>query len=221
MPKYQLVNYKLTDDLYLLPTPAGAFYAVSGAEHEPGRQLLLNLFNYTTSPLADAKQLCRWFGIDDEQQALEQLYRVQLKTWVQGYSTPQTMLERGIGKELVDLLGQLSSIGKGLLVDWNGRSLAHSGMDDETAEQLGALCADLSAIQRRHGKRLERYLGLPAQGWAAVDAYGASRVGAWPLFIGDKRFMLALIGEPRLNRTEFISLVWLLNNRYGNTATDS
>ena len=94
-------------------------------------------------------------------------------------------------------------------------SLARCGLDDEAAEAPSALSADLVSVQLRHQARLAKSLRLPVQGWAAVDAYGASRIGAWPLFVGDERFMLVLLGEPRLNRQEFVTLVWMLISRCG------
>ncbi len=36
-------NYTLEDDLFVQPTPAGAFYAVSGPKQEPARRVLFHL----------------------------------------------------------------------------------------------------------------------------------------------------------------------------------
>ena len=120
-----------------------------------------------------------------------------------------------MGQELHQLLPKLSSTGKGLVVDWNGLSLASSGLDDDTAATLSALSADLISVQERHAGRLSDSLGLATHGWAAVDAYGSSRIGAWPLYVGPERLMLVLLGEPRLNRPEFVALIWVLINAYG------
>jgi hypothetical protein len=62
---------------------------------------------------------------------------------------------------------------------------------------------------------MARHLGQSSHGWAAVDAYGSSRFGAWPLYIGDKRMLLVLLGEPRLNDSSFLAMVWLLIENYG------
>jgi hypothetical protein len=207
-------EYELVEEYYLLPTTAGAFYAVSGREDEPIRRLLLVLLKQEKSLQINAVNLCRWLKIDDEQQALAILHRAQTLSLVQGFKEPQQISDSGVGQQLKAILPYLSSIGKALLVDWNGLSLVHCGLDDETADMLSALSADLIAVQTRHAKRLSENLGLGTQGWAAVDAYGSSRIGAWPLFIGDEQFMLVLLGEPRLNQPEFISLVWVLINRY-------
>ncbi|MCU7891095.1 MAG: hypothetical protein KZQ78_05570 [Candidatus Thiodiazotropha sp. (ex Ustalcina ferruginea)] len=74
-------------------------------------------------------------------------------------------------------------------------------MDDTTA--------DLISVQTRHAER------LGVQGWAAIDAYGSSRIGLWPRLVSDEHFMLVLLGEPGLNQPEFIALIWVLINGYG------
>ncbi len=109
----------------------------------------------------------------------------------------------------------MSSVETGLIADWNGLSLAHCGIDDETADTLSALSADLIGVQERHADRMAEHLGLASHGWAAVDPYGSSRIGVWPLYIVDKRMLLVLLGEPRLNQSAFLALVWLLVNHYG------
>ena len=48
-----------------------------------------------------------------------------------------------------------------------------------------------------------------------VDMAGNSRVGFWPLFVGDHRFVLALGGLPALNHPALVELVWSLTVRYG------
>jgi hypothetical protein len=207
-------EYQLVEEFYLLPTTAGAFYAVSGREDEPIRRLMLVLLKQDRSLQVTTENLCQWLGINDEQQALAILHRAQTLSLVQGFREPQQVSDSGVGQQLKNILPYLSSIGKGLLVDWNGLSLVHCGLDDTTADMLSALSADLISVQKRHAERLAENLGLGTQGWAAVDAYGSSRIGAWPLFVGNEHFMLVLLGEPRLNQPEFISLVWVLINRY-------
>ncbi|MES9833158.1 MAG: hypothetical protein ABW139_13055 [Candidatus Thiodiazotropha sp. DIVDIV] len=207
-------EYQLVEDFYLLPTAAGAFYAVSGREDEPIRRLMLVLLKQEKSLQVNTENICQWLDISDEQEALGILHRTQTLSLVQGFREPQQVSASGVGKQLKNILPNLSSIGKGILVDWNGLSMVHCGLDDASADMLSALSADLIAVQTRHAERLAENLGLGAQGWAAVDAYGSSRIGAWPLYVGNDHFMLVLLGEPRLNQPEFISLVWVLINRY-------
>ncbi len=208
-------QFQLADGLYLYPTPAGVFHAVSSDEEDAIRHFLRQLLSFQSCPKADAAQLCEWFAIDDEQQALALLHQAQTMSWLHGVKTPKVIGEGGIGQEMTTLIPHLSSLGKGLLVDDNGFTLARSGVDDETAEALAALTADLLAVQDRHAKRMAQCLGVSTQAWGAVDAFGASRIGVWPLHIGEYRFSLVLLGVPQLNRQEFVSLIWGLAKRYG------
>jgi hypothetical protein len=209
MSKYELVN-----EMYLLPTAAGAFHAISSREDEPIRRLLLVLLKQEQSLRLSIDSLCGWLEISNDQDALAILHRAQTLSLVQGFQQPQQVSDTGVGRQLKNILPYLSSLGKGLLVDWNGLPLVHSGINETTADVLSALSADLISVQTRHAERLAQDLGLGTQGWAAVDAYGSSRIGAWPIYVGDACFMLVLLGEPRLNQPEFISLVWVLINRY-------
>ncbi|HHJ19475.1 MAG TPA: roadblock/LC7 domain-containing protein [Gammaproteobacteria bacterium] len=207
-------NYQLTDNYYLLPTAAGAFYAVSSQEPDTMRQLMLSLLKQKTTPLVDLGQLAHAIGVKTEQTVLELLHRAQTLSWIQGFKTPKHLPESGMSQIMPKLLAPLSSVQKSLLVDWNGFPIAEYGLDDETATALSALSVDIASVEARHAERLRQTLGVSTQGWAAVDAYGSSRIGAWPLFVGEQRFLLVLQGEPKLNQPEFITLIWLLTERY-------
>ncbi len=208
-------RYGIANDLYVLPTPGGAYFAVSSTEDSQLRRLLLALLKHQSSPKVDAESVCSWLKIDDEQAALEVLYRAQTLGWVQGYDERHDVSEVGVGKELDSLLPHLSSAGQAMIVDWNGLTLASTGLIASTADTLAALAADLIGVQERHAGRLGEYLGETSHGWAAVDAYGSSRIGAWPLYIGDKRILLVILGEPLFNHPRFLALIWLLINHYG------
>lgn len=210
-----MAEYELAGAFYLLPTTGGAFHAVSRPDDSPLRRLILALLRHRSSPQADIDSLCRWLEIPDAQAALEFLHQAQTLAWIEGFDQARDLPGLGVGQELHQLLPHLSSIGKGLIVDWNGLSLASCGVNNEMADALSALSADLIGVQERHAGRLAAHFGLSTHGWAAVDAYGASRIGAWPLYIGDERLMLVLLGEPRLNQPEFLALMWVLINRYG------
>ncbi len=208
-------QYELADDLYILPTPAGAYFAVSSLEKSRVRRLLLALLRDRSSPHVTTQFLCECLETDDEQEALEVLHRAQSLAWVEGYEQARDLPALGVGKEINQLVPRLSSVGKGLIIDWNGLSLSRCGISEETADTLAALGADLIGVQERHAARLARHFGQASHGWAAVDAYGSSRIGAWPLYIGEKRVLLVLLGEPRLNDPSFLALVWLLIESYG------
>lgn len=208
-------EFKLAGDLYILPTPAGAYFAVSSPEESRIRKLLLALLRYRSSPHVDTEFVCRCLETDDDQEALEVLHRAQSLAWIEGYTEVRDVPALGVGQELHQLLPRLSSVGKGLIIDWNGLSLTRCGIDEAAASTLAALGADLIGVQERHAERMAEHLGQASHGWAAVDAYGSSRIGAWPLYIGEKRILLVLLGEPRLSDPAFLALVWLLIENYG------
>lgn len=216
----QMTDHGLLDQYYLLPSPAGAFYAVSSSSPDPMRQLLLALMAAPTTAKTSLQHLAQSIGADNEDSVVELLHQAQTLAWVQGFSEPRSVPTQHIASTMEKLLEPLSAIGKGLLVDWNGFAFARQGIDDETASVLSALATDIAAVERRHAERLRQTLGISSQGWAAVDAYGASRIGAWPLFIANHRFLIVLQGEPRLNQPAFVELVWLLVSRYGGEAID-
>ncbi len=205
---------------YLLPSPAGAFYAISSPQPDAMRRLLLALMTETVTPKIVLSDLAQKIGADSERDVLELLHQAQTLAWIQGFAEPQRIPGQHVARAMKRLLAPLSAIGKGLLVDWNGFAFASNGIDDETASVLSALATDIAAVERRHADRLRQTLGVSSQGWAAVDAYGASRIGAWPLFVSEHRFLIVLQGEPRLNQPEFVKLVWLLVSRYGGRALE-
>ncbi len=211
----QKAEYQLAEDLYILPTPAGAYFAVSSPLDTRVRRLLRALLRYRSSPHVDTDFICRCLETENEQEALEVLHRAQSLAWIEGYTEPRDVPGLGVGQSLQELVPQLSSVGKGLIIDWNGLSLARCGIDEAMADTLAALGADLIGVQERHAQRMSEQFGQATHGWAAVDAYGSSRIGAWPLYIGDQRVLLVLLGEPRLNDPAFLALVWLLVENYG------
>jgi len=208
-------QFDLSPDVFVMPTAGGAYHSICTRDPGASRDLVLALLRHEVSPRASVEQICSWVGVPDEQRALAVVHRAQALGWIQGHEQPQTLGDRGVGRELQHLLPALSSVGQSLLVDRNGLPLASTGMDGDLAETLAALSADLIAVQERHAPRLTRHLGTASHGWAAVDAYGSSRIGAWPLYIGEAPLMLVLLGEPRLNLPQFLSMAWLLMNRYG------
>ncbi len=216
----RMSDQTLLQQYHLLPSPAGAFYAISSPRPDAMRRLLLALMDETVTPKITFSDLAEKMEADSEEEVIELLHQAQTLAWIQGFAEPQRIPEQQIAKAMEQLLAPLSAIGKGLLVDWNGFAFASHGIDDETASVLSALATDIAAVERRHADRLRQTLGVSSQGWAAVDAYGASRIGAWPLFVSEHRFLIVLQGEPRLNQPEFVKLLWLLVSRYGGEALE-
>ncbi len=213
-----MADYKFANNVYIAPTPAGSFYAVSSPAEDPLRNLLLGLLQQEETPIPVIGQLTDWTGAGNVEDTLSILQQAQDLAWIEGLEEPLLLPSSGFGSMIEILLASLSTSGKALLVDDAGCSVARSGFDAETADMLSALSADLVAIQDRHEKRLEKHFGLTIHGWGAMDSAGSSRIGTWPLYIAGKRLLIVILGEPRFNCPEFTLLIWSLIRRFSRSS---
>lgn len=209
------VGYHLPPGYFILPTPAGAYYSVSEGIATPQRRLLCRLMQQDASPRLELDALVAWTNARSPDEALDLLYRVQSSGWVEGFREQQPAPSGTLESELPERLDALSSVGKALLADAQGFSIASRGFAHEIAVELSAVSADLASLHERHSALLGHDMGLETSAWALVDAAGNSRVGFWPLFIGQQRFVLVLGGVPRLNQPALTELIWILSKRYG------
>lgn len=205
---------ELVAGLFLYPTPAGAYYAVSAPDTDKPRRFLNRLLQQPTTPPLDSEHLQSLMASDDPQKALELLLHCQKLGWVQGvdqaFDSPRGALE----EILPGLLAGVSENGKVLLADEQGFYLACSGFPHEVAEELSALSAELATVHQRRSGLLVNNLGISSHAWAIVDAYGNSQIGFWPMFVGTHRFVMAVSGVPHFNHPDFVSLAWALVTRY-------
>ena len=209
MAKYTLVN-----GLYIYPTPAGAYYAVSSTEEDKSRRFLKQLLQQKQTPPLTAENLLTLSGSSSEEKAFELLHHCQKLGWVQGVETPINFPEGALEDILPDILKKLSAKGKVLLADDQGFYLASSGFAHEVAEELSALGAEISTLHMRRSGLLMSNMGLGTHAWAVINAAGKSQVGFWPVFIGKNRFVITILGTPHFNQPEFVSLAWALSIRY-------
>lgn len=205
---------KLRDGLFLHPTPAGAYYAVSAVEQDKPRRFLMHLLKQDQTPALNIRHLLEFMEMDDEEKALEQLLHCQRLGWVQGVDSAIHSPHGALEEILPDLLAKISQNGKVLLADEQGFYLVRHGFPHEVAEELSALSAELATVHQRRSGVLVKNLGIGSHAWAIVDAFGNSQIGCWPLFIGRHRFVLAISGVPHFNHPEFLTLVWALVIRY-------
>lgn len=218
MSKYQL---NPDTNMFLFPTPAGAYHAVSSLIDDVPRNILRTLLIQPEGSLLTMNTLPMLCGHDDEQEALALLHRMQRLGWIQSEPQPRKSQTESLSDILPPLLGQLSDSAKALLADQQGFCLASHGIPHETAEELSALSADLASLYQRHRGLLEHNMGLNTAAWGLVNAAGDSRLGCWPLYVGDQRFALAIAGLPSLNQPSFTDLIWALSIRYGSEPTDT
>ncbi|BBA35612.1 uncharacterized protein sS8_3675 [Methylocaldum marinum] len=207
-------DYVLAEQLYLHPTPGGAYHAVTTKANSPAKQLIRNLLQMEASPALTLTGLKKWSNIEDAEKAYAMLHYAQEVRWLQGLKAPLECPNQPLSEILPTLLGQLSSQAKVLLADSQGFYLATHGFPHEVAEELSALSADLANLHERRSGLLLNNLGLNSSAWSVVDAAGNSKVGFWPLYLGKERFVLVAAGMPRFNRPDFVTLVWILSRRY-------
>lgn len=204
----------LVEGLFLYPTPAGAYQAISTPEGDKSRRFLQRLLQESQTPALTTAQLCRLAENDEQAKVLELLHHCQKLGWVQGAEEVLRAPQGALEDLLPDLLGAISESGKVLLADEQGFYLACSGFPHEVAEELSALSADLATVHQRRSGLLISNMGIASHAWAIVDAFGCSQIGFWPLFIGGQHFVIALAGIPHFNQPEFVTLVWALCTRY-------
>ena len=209
-----MTTYRLIGNHYLLPTPAGSYYAVSHETNDPVQRLLRALLKQETSPLLTPQSLETWTGQSGED-AQESLFHAQNQLWVEGYTAPREAPRESLEEILPELLPVLSDSGKSLLADAHGFYVSATGFTHEAAVELSALSADIATLDSRHHALTQNNLRLATSAWALIDAAGNSRLGFWPLFIDDQRFTLILQGVPQFNQPAFTGLAWILSTRYG------
>jgi len=212
---YELVG----NGFYLQPTPAGAYYAVAHPDMNPERYLLLNLMSSPASRRGTMQDLLAWTAQASEQEALAVAYRAQERGWLEGFRQPQGPPPGALEPIVNRCLAALSSTGFGLLSDAQGFCIGSQGFDADASEFLAAVSADIASMHQRHSRYLADASGTATGAWALVDMAGNSRVGFWPLFVGEQRFVLALGGLPILNHPALVEIVWALTIRYSGVVT--
>jgi hypothetical protein len=206
--------FSLIPDIYVHPTPGGCYQAVSSPSKSPEREMIRTMLNENVTPMPTVEALKTWSGMDDDQQALSLLHRLQSLHWIQGFKQPQSCPQQALETMLPQLLSNFGSQGKALLADHQGFYLASSGFPHEVAEELSALSADLANLHERRAGVLQNNMSLRSSAFAVVDAAGNSQLGFWPLYIGNVRFVLVISGMPHLNHPAFVTLIWVLTRRY-------
>jgi hypothetical protein len=210
------MNLSLKSGIYLEPTPAGAYYAVSSAHDEPARRILIGIMSDSSLPLSDISRISHWSG-ESEADTMALVKRLQEMSLLSGTKNQLTVPDGSLEVVLPNMLAKVSIENKALLADDQGFYLSTSNFPHEAAEALSAVSADLGSLYDRHRLLLKNNLSLDVQAWALSDAAGNSQLGFWPIYIGKQRFVLIIQGRPTLNQPSFRDLIWVLLLRYSET----
>ncbi len=204
-------DYQLTDNVHIIPTPLGAYYATSNPHASPAREVILGMMANDSTQTVSIENLRRFTGNSDP---LQLLFRMESVRWIKGLIETETLPAMHIEADVPHLLGQLSDTGKALLADTQGFHLVSAGFTHELAEELALLAAEVSALQRKHGELIQSKLKLGVPAMAIVDSGGISNLGFWPLYIGNHQFMLVVSGMPLFDSQAYMYLIWALCRRY-------
>lgn len=199
---------------YLLPSPAGAFKAISESGSSRLRDFLLALLEQQGNAEISEDNLRRWSGLSSVTEAHEFVWRVQSLGWIQAIREPYRLPSESFQETLPKLLPPLSREGKILLADTQGFYLYSKGFPHETAEELSALSADLASMHARRAGALNHNLGLSGSAWALTDAAGHAQLGFWPVFVGTERFVLVIAGAPAFNQPQLVEFAFVLHKRF-------
>jgi len=224
------MDYVIEEQLYLYPTPAGAFYAVSNPTNNPARKVLNAILVLQNTPKFTLERIRQWASISAEEEvdehfeldtvdkkdkAIELVKMMQDSGWIQGCRNYHSAPDGNLEDSLPTLLRSLSIVGNALLADHLGLLISHIGFSDGVAERFAAISADLASLQEKYSGIISDETGISSHAWANVDAAGNSQIGFWPLYIGPHRLVLVIGGVPRFNLEIFTQLIWALSIRYG------
>ena len=109
-------TFQLTGNVYLSPTPAGAYFCVSGNADVASRKLLKILMMQTETLPLDINELRSRLEMDEDE-LNNLLYRMQELGWLEGLEQKQLVPEGGLEDLLPEILLGLSDSGKVLLAD--------------------------------------------------------------------------------------------------------
>ena len=197
---------------YFQVTPSGSYYATLSPEVDVRRALLLQLLSADTHVPYFDTVLCKLTGMrNKDAQAL--LNWLVDKDFIKITESPEPIPMGSIEQLLPEYLPQLAE-GRVLLADQQGFCLGQTGYEDDEAEALAALSADILLMHERHHRLLKENFRFNSVSWGLLDAAGHSELGFWTIHVGHQKFLLVLEGMPTLNRQSFVDLLSVLMRRY-------
>ena len=172
------------------------------------------LLRASPNDTVSAENLLSWAETNDADSALNLLYRLQRLEFLYGDEQPVYQESAMTDDQLPELLAQLSSNGKALLADANGLYFANAGFHHETAEEVGLMSSEVSALGEKHQLLVKNNLNIHHNAWGICDPSGQTELTFFPLYAGKVKLVLVVAGMPDLNKEAFVSLIKVLCNRY-------
>jgi len=188
---------------FLVPTPAGAWYAASTDRDPARRALLLALLRGGGSFPFSLNTIMRWTGLTDRKVIAGVLFALQREGLLEGDSSPLVPPQGPLSTVLAELLVRLGNGGTMVLAEPAGLCVAYAGTSQEQAELLAARVAALDPRLRR--------LAAEDHGWSLGDERSESRLSVRPVLLLPFRFLLVSDATADLNSEPFVNLVCALS----------
>jgi hypothetical protein len=198
---------------YLVPTPAGAAFALASRLHDPRRNVLSGLLRGAASRPTPLALLTDLAAVPDRKSLGVLLYKMQRDGWLSGDVEPLLLPDAPLNESLPLLLGKLSATGKAVLSDESGICFAFSGYSAEDAARLAAFSAGLRPMAIRYSGDQDGdavIIRVSAQPGDSEE----SALSVFSLHIGKYTFILTLAGTAHAGSVAFVHMAGLLSRRY-------
>lgn len=197
---------------YLVPTPAGTWFAVAGNEKDPRRQVVHGLLRGAASRPVPLAKLVEWTGLPDRKAICTLLFKMQREGLLSGEVEPLVLPATSLAQSLEALLARLSDRGQALVSSEEGLCVAAAGFTHAESERLAALSAGLYPLYRQHRRHGSDAIGsVPSWTLSAADG-GTLTVRT--LHPGERVFHLVVGGTPLWETEAIVPCAALISRRY-------
>ena len=187
---------------YLIPTAAGAWFAVSLDRDPSRRDLLLALLRGASGFPISLDWFTQWTGLSERRAIASLLFALQREGLLTGDATPLAPPHGPLSTVLAPLLERMANGAEVVLADPTGLCVAYAGLAPEAAELLAARIASLDPRLRR--------LATDGEVWSLGGDGSGPRLAVQPLHLSPYRFLLVTGQSANLGGLDFVQLMSVL-----------
>lgn len=187
---------------FLVPTAAGAWYAVASTDCDDRRNILLALLRGGTSINPSLDWFTRWTGLNDRRKVAALLFAMQRAGWLSGDTTPFPVRSGAAGMLLSALLKRVGGANAAVLADTAGLCVAFAASTREHAELLAARVASLEPRLRK--------IAAESDSWSLGSGNADITLSVRRLHLGRNRFLLVSGQDADLKGQPLVELVSVL-----------
>jgi len=187
---------------YLVPTPAGAWYAASGNRDPSRSALLLTLLRGGTGFPISLDAIMQWTGLTERKAIAGLLFALQREGLLTSDATPLAPPQGSITSLLTQLLESLGNGSTVVLAEPAGFCVAYARTSQERAELLAARVASLDPRLRR--------LADDGECWSLGDEQSETRLSVRRIHFPHHRFLLISSASADLHSEGIVQLLSVL-----------